>query len=232
LSGLDSSTHWCRYDRISTILVDSISRLVPPIEPTDEEQIFSIQTHPVSPSELNQYALVRSSFQTDVFLDVVRNVNGFELNERRLDRPYRKDYDALDDPNTWSGLFNTSNWIVMSALVGETEQTRIGGAVGAFNTAGVDMLEGRSDLLVLWDIRVSSGAHRQGVGSTLLHSLEAWGRLRNCREIKVETQNTNIAACRFYARHGFRLGEANRGAYAELPNELQLIWRKDLNDWQ
>lgn len=34
-------------------------------------------------------------------------------------------------------------------------------------------------------------------------------------------------ACgRFYHAHGFRLERATPGAYAELPNEVQLLWRK------
>jgi hypothetical protein len=65
-----------------------------------------------------------------------------------------------------------------------------------------------------------------------VRAIEAWGRLKECRELKVETQNTNVAACRFYARQGFRLTQANYGAYPELPNEVQLIWRKVVNGQQ
>ena len=34
---------------------------------------------------------------------------------------------------------------------------------------------------------------------------------------------------RFYHRHGFLLERAVPGAYAELPSETQLLWRKPLN---
>jgi hypothetical protein len=46
--------------------------------------------------------------------------------------------------------------------------------------------------------------------------------------LKVETQNTNAPACRFYARHGFELRVVNRAAYPTLPDEIQLFWYKDL----
>jgi streptothricin acetyltransferase len=59
-----------------------------------------------------------------------------------------------------------------------------------------------------------------------LRAIETWARLRHCSELKVETQNTNLAACRLYAQQGFRLVQANHDAYPELPGDVQLIWRK------
>ena len=47
--------------------------------------------------------------------------------------------------------------------------------------------------------------------------------------MEVETQNINVSACRFYARQGCVLSAVNRFAYPELPDEVQLIWRKDLS---
>ncbi len=44
----------------------------------------------------------------------------------------------------------------------------------------------------------------------------------------VETQNINVPACLFYAKHGFYLGAINRYAYAELPDEVELIWCRKL----
>jgi ribosomal protein S18 acetylase RimI-like enzyme len=49
-------------------------------------------------------------------------------------------------------------------------------------------------------------------------------------ELKVETQNNNVPACRFYARHGFQLRQAVWGAYPQLPSEVQLLWYKRLDE--
>ena len=49
-----------------------------------------------------------------------------------------------------------------------------------------------------------------------------------CRDLKVETQNINVAACRFYAARGCRLREVNADAYPGLPGEVQFIWRRQL----
>jgi hypothetical protein len=48
--------------------------------------------------------------------------------------------------------------------------------------------------------------------------------VRGARVLKVESQNTNVPACRFYAGRGFLLRAVRRGAYPELPHEIQLLW--------
>ena len=68
------------------------------------------------------------------------------------------------------------------------------------------MLDRRADLLVLWDIRVNPDCRGQGVGSALFQQAEAWGRAHGCRQLKVETQNINVNACRFYRAMGCELG--------------------------
>jgi GNAT superfamily N-acetyltransferase len=89
------------------------------------------------------------------------------------------------------------------------------------------MLEGRRDLSVLWDIRVAPDARGRGVGSALFERVEAWALAQRCRQLRVETQNINVPACGFYARHGCELRAAHP-AYPDLPNEIQLLWYKDL----
>ena len=46
--------------------------------------------------------------------------------------------------------------------------------------------------------------------------------------MKIETQNINVVACKFYAGQGCTLGAADRFAYPELPDEVRLLWYKDL----
>ena len=91
------------------------------------------------------------------------------------------------------------------------------------------MLEDRRDLAVLWDIRVTPDARRQGVGSALFERVEAWALRHGCRQLKVETQNTNVRACRFYERQGCQLRWIDRAAYPQRPEEVQLLWYNDLH---
>jgi streptothricin acetyltransferase len=55
----------------------------------------------------------------------------------------------------------------------------------------------------------------------------AWARARGCTQMKIETQNINVAACRFYAAMGAELGDIRRFAYRLEPlaaHEAQLNW--------
>ena len=45
----------------------------------------------------------------------------------------------------------------------------------------------------------------RGVGRALVEQALTWGRAQGLRAIVLETQSTNIDACRFYLRMGFRI---------------------------
>jgi GNAT superfamily N-acetyltransferase len=107
-------------------------------------------------------------------------------------------------------------------------QQRLGGLVIAHGSDAVEMLEGRRDLAVIWDIRVRLEERGSGVGSHLVAAAENWARSKGCSQLKVETQNINVPACRFYARNGFRIGSVDPHAYPDLPNEIQMLWYKDI----
>jgi GNAT superfamily N-acetyltransferase len=183
---------------------------------------------------LEEYASIPIAFEVSSILDVMATNNRrgeFVLTERPLDYPYVKDYDSIkeEEPAQWARRFDLSNWALFAA---RAEEDRVGGAVVAFSTDGLIMLEGRRDMAVLWDIRVSPEARGQGVGSALFREAEAWARAKGCRQLKVETQNINVAACRFYASQGCVLKAVDHMAYPELPDEVQLLWYKDLSDNQ
>jgi GNAT superfamily N-acetyltransferase len=179
---------------------------------------------------LREYASVPIAFEVRSVLDVAEpdaGSAGFVLAERRLVAPYVKDYDAIsgEHPAGWAERFDVSRWGVFAAWVAGR---RVGGAVVAFRTPGLCMLQGRDDLAVLWDIRVAPEDRGKGVGTALFRAAEAWARARGCRQLKVETQNVNVPACRFYARQGCVLTSVHRHAYPGLPDEIQLLWYKDL----
>jgi GNAT superfamily N-acetyltransferase len=154
-------------------------------------------------------------------------LGGFVLRERELALPYVKDYDGIDGnrPADWSRCFDTTNWTLHSAWI---EGRRVGGIVVAFKTESLDLLERREDLAAIWDLRVTPDLRGRGLGSVLFAAAEAWAKAQGCRQLKVETQNVNVAACRFYAHRGCTLGCINRFAYPLLPEEIQLLWYKDI----
>ncbi len=178
---------------------------------------------------IDEYAQLPIAFEVESVFDVSLReggLGGFELAERRI-APFVKDYDAIagNHPSDWVGRFEVASWGLLFARV---EGWRVGGMVLAFDTTDVVMLEGRRDLAVIWDVRVAPESRRDGVGSALFAAAERWAKARGCRWLKVETQNINVPACRFYSRQGCTLGAIHRFAYPDLPGEVQLLWYKDV----
>ncbi len=186
----------------------------------------------VGPNALLLYAQVPIAFRVEsVFrVELVEGgLGGILLREERV-TPYIKDYDAYgeDRLEDWPREFDVRNWGFFLACDGDRP---VGGAAVAFNTSGVHMLEGRGDLSVLWDIRVHPDWRGQGIGAQLLQRAVEWSRERGCKQMKIETQNVNVPACRFYAAQGCRLGRIDHYGYAGNPavaHEVMLVWYLDL----
>jgi len=181
-------------------------------------------------TKLPKYGQIPISFEVRSVFDVQLvdgGLQGFRLSERKIDPPWVKDYDAFKDqgPTRWAKRWDISNWAIISAF---QESRHIGGCVIAYDTPGVDKLEGRQDIAALWDLRVEPHFRREGIGGRLVEAAIVWARKHKCRLLKVETQNINVPACRLYTKHGFVLGAVNRYAYRELPDEVELIWCREL----
>lgn len=188
-----------------------------------------IQIRTESIADLDQHREISIAFEVSAVFSVeliASGLGGLILHERAVDNPWVKDYDATGrGPSTWPSRFDVSRWGLLGAY---EHDRRVGGAVIAFDTPKLHMLRGRRDLAVLWDLRVNHDSRRSGAGAALFRAAEAWAREHGCSAIEVETQQTNVAACRFYARMGCSLAAVDRFAYANLPDETQLIWRADL----
>jgi len=150
-------------------------------------------------------------------------LGGITLTEEPVEPPRLKDYDAEegDDPRRWAERWDLSRWRLISAFDG---QKRIGGAVVALNGPGMWFLRGRDDMAALWDLRIDPEYRRRGVGKALFATAADWARRQGCRQLKIETQNINVPACRFYAAMGARLGGIDRFAYSNLPDEVEMDW--------
>jgi GNAT superfamily N-acetyltransferase len=183
----------------------------------------------IKPEQLSEYTRIPSRFEVRSVLDIKLidgGLGGMTLREVQVE-PYVKDYDAYGEtPEDWPKRFDVSNWGFFLAKAGETTA---GAAAVAFDTTGVFMLEARRDLSVLWDIRVRP--EYRGVGIPLFRYAVEWSRKRGCKQMKVETQNVNVPACRFYQRMGCQLGEIRRFGYAVVPSvaqEVMLNWYYNL----
>jgi GNAT superfamily N-acetyltransferase len=186
----------------------------------------------IAPDRLDEYTTIPSRFLVRSVLDlepVDNGLGGMLLREVPVASPYVKDYDAHGElPTDWPRIFDVRNWGFFLAL---DDIRSVGAAAVAFDTTGVFMLEARRDLSILWDIRVAPEAQGQGVGRLLFEHAGSWSRARECTQMKIETQNVNVPACKFYHHMGCQLGEIRRFGYAAVPevaHEVMLCWYLDL----
>lgn len=196
---------------------------------------MDIEIRQIDIEQLDQYRRIPMRIPVQSILlveEIDGGLGGLKLAETPVEPPYVKDLDPCPDAEeaVWTKRFDVSNWLFLMALDGSLP---VGGATVAFRTPGVNMLAGRDDLAVLWDIRVHPDCLRQGLGSRLLNRAADWARAQGCTQLKIESQNNNVPACRFYAAQGCRLGSVDRFAYARDPHrarEAQLIWYLALAD--
>ena len=122
-----------------------------------------IETARVPSQVLAEYAAIPIAFEVTSVLSAHKGADrSFVLSECRLDSSYIKDYDAIGErPQDWATRFDTSQW---GLFLARAEDRSLGGATVAFGTPGLDMLEGASDLAVLWDIRVTPDHRGRGIG--------------------------------------------------------------------
>ena len=191
---------------------------------------LDIREEALTPAALSEHAAIPIAFVVDRILEVRLldgGLGGMSLAEAAVTDPYVKDYDAIEGagPQCWPGRFDVSHWVLIAA---RRDGASAGGVVIAGQTPGLHMLGGRDDVAVLWDIRVSPRERGAGIGSALFRAAGDWARARGCRWLKIETQNVNVSACRFYQKMGCTLGAIDRFAYPGQPAEVQLLWWRAL----
>jgi ribosomal protein S18 acetylase RimI-like enzyme len=180
---------------------------------------------------LDRYSAVPIGFTCDCRFEVELiegGMGGMRLVETPVDPPEEKDFDLYESPLEWPKIFDPSHFQIWLALVGGTP---VGGAALVWDTPSVHMLDDRRDLAVLWDIRVHPAYRGQGVGRALFSTAVDFARDLGLRQMKIETQNNNVAANRFYHAMGARLGGIRRFAYAaspEVADEVMLLWYLEL----
>lgn len=185
----------------------------------------------VGPELYPRYAEIDPSYEVTSVLKVVpkdRGLGGFEFLEEEVAEPYRKGVDDPEEsPSSWPPRQEPGEFAAFMAMDGDLA---LGGAAVIINPTGAFLFERRDALAGLWDIRVRPDRRRTGIGSQLLLHAADWAKKKGCTQLRVECQNVNVAACRFYARHCV-LGGVERYGYAACPDvahEVMLLWYRDL----
>ena len=181
-------------------------------------------------SDMEEYGKIPMNFQCESIYAIKRISNGLGgvLFEETPVEPYFRDLSHYDPPETWK-RFDTTHWAFFMAYDGKLP---IGGSAVAAKTKEVNMLSGREDISLLWDIRVDNRCKGQGVGTELFRLAADWSRGNGYKQMKIETQNNNVAACRFYHKQGACLAAFDEFAYFHDPDakkhEFIMMWYLDL----
>lgn len=172
---------------------------------------------------------VKSVLRVD---DMQAGLGGFRLVEEEVAEPFIRDYNDHheDNPTRWATRFDISRWGIF--LAADDGGQPVGGASVAIDSPvyPIDRFQ-RQDLAVLWDIRVHPASRGRGIGSQLFRHAADWARSKRYGQLGMETDSSNVAACRFYAGHGCRLGAIHRFGYIGVPeaaHNAMLLWYLDL----
>ena len=78
------------------------------------------------------------------------------------------------------------------------------------------------------DLDVKRVFRRQGVGTALMERAKRWARERGLGGLALETQDTNLIACRFYQKCGLEIGAVNTMLYKNMPapacEDIAIFW--------
>ena len=78
------------------------------------------------------------------------------------------------------------------------------------------------------DIAVAKNHRKDGVGTKLISKAIEWAKSNDLCGLMLETQDTNLLACRFYSKLGFQIGAVDTMLYANFDNaeEKAVFWYK------
>ena len=78
------------------------------------------------------------------------------------------------------------------------------------------------------DIAVAKSHRKDGIGAKLITKAIEWAKSNDLCGLMLETQDTNLFACRFYSKLGFQIGAVDTMLYANCDNagEKAVFWYK------
>lgn len=128
--------------------------------------------------------------------------------------PFVKDYDLseVDRPTALPDRLGADRLLIWVAF---HEDDLVGGAILYLPT---------DDQAMLIDIRVEACFRRGGIGRQIIGAVRDGAAQRQIPSIEIETQDTNVAACRFYSKLGATLIWMEPNGYPGFSDEAKLIW--------
>jgi len=186
----------------------------------------AITLRPLVLADIPRLAEIRAHYQSETILAVEHTgsgiSSGWRLVERKLPVPFDKG--ALYD-------FGEAEQEAIRRRLQWPDNTylRVAELTGS-NSRLIGLLEMEirdwNNTVELVNLRVDLDFRGEGLGRRLWHLGLEYARQAGVRAIMIETQNTNLAACKFYARMGCQLVGLNEAFYTNdgTATEIALFW--------
>lgn len=179
-------------------------------------------------SDVERLIEIDSNFESPIYLDVVKEIDGLNVTWRLIQRPFDApfartnfDFDATERKEILQRFETTDGlWLVAESAVAE----RLVGVVDVKR-------ENWREAGFVWNIAVDRAFRGQGIGHELMKRVIEWGQGEGLRAIILETQTNNWPACRFYQRFGFQLSGIDDHYYTNRDVEkkdVALFWTYEL----
>ncbi len=182
-----------------------------------------ITLRPLELNDIPTLPQIRPTYQSKTILAVERSGSGLEVGwqlvERELPEPFNKGtlYDFNEDEQE----------TIRNRLLRPDDTYQ---RVAEFNGRLVGLVDAEiqywNHTVVLWNLMIDLDYRRNGLGRRLWHRVLEFARQADIRAIQIETQNTNVPACRFYERMGCQLVGVHETYYTNdgLATEVALFW--------
>ncbi|MEP7289296.1 MAG: GNAT family N-acetyltransferase [Chloroflexota bacterium] len=180
---------------------------------------------PLHLADLPRLPEIRPTYRSSTILTVQRTghgiTTGWEIAEQALAQPF-------DRGNRFD--FNSAAQEEIRERLERPDDTYQRVAEHNHKLIGLlDMeIQDWNDTVTLWTLMIDLDYRGQGLGRRLWSHALDFARQLEVRAIMIETQNTNPAACKFYARMGCQLVGLNEAFYSTTNdvaiNEIALFW--------
>jgi ribosomal protein S18 acetylase RimI-like enzyme len=183
---------------------------------------------PMVVSDVERLVEIDSNFESPIYLDVVKEIDGLNVTWRLIQRPFdvpfartNFEFDATERKDirqrfeTADGLWLVAESAAARRLVGVVDVKRENWREAGF----------------VWNIAVDRACRGQGIGYGLMKRVIEWGQCEGLRAIILETQTNNWPACRFYQRFGFQISGIDDHYYTNRDVEkkdVALFWTYEL----
>lgn len=116
-----------------------------------------------------------------------------------------------ENPESWKSFIALDNFRMVGICHG---QTSVAAMSLVHDNPSVRMLDGRKDMLLVWDLRVHPDHKGKGYGRALIEYAIREAETLGVNHLRIETQNTNPNAVDFYHAMGFELAQIREHAYS------------------